>query len=490
MAPLQNVIPIRWSSGPLEIARRGKAEGFTPELKQALERFHDPASLDILKDSPIDCLVISWAAGLPEDAEQQKSAAPLVDAARKRNLTVVGWVDAAANAEAAIAAAKAAGLAAVVVENYKGKSTFPVIPYTDRAHVPWGSTAPVLAIGENVWPGVSMPDRGADAGPTSSPWIDSNAWYIQLAQARTRMPLWIPFDPPSKGRMVPASAYPTAIADTEAGGARWIISLDANLQAGLASGNRTALATFKSISDTAGFFQKRAAWKTYHSRGVCGVVSDFTGDNFEMSGEILNLLAKRNLQFRPIWKARAATASFAGLRSIIYADTQPPAPELRAKLMSFAELGGLLITGPKWGPEGKAITPPFATQFELRSLGKGRLAVAKDKLTDSYQVAVDAQLLTSRGADLAKLYNASSCLLLFTASPDAKKAVLHVIGYATGRNMGSRTAWVARKYGSARLVYPGVEGAPIKGIASEEYFGMEYQIPETAPGYFAIEFEA
>jgi hypothetical protein len=38
----------------LEIARREKTEDFSPRLRQALERWHEPAALEILKDTPID----------------------------------------------------------------------------------------------------------------------------------------------------------------------------------------------------------------------------------------------------------------------------------------------------------------------------------------------------------------------------------------------------------------------------------------------------
>src|ERR1017187_5034230 len=127
MAPLSNVVPMRWASGPLEIGRRGKADGFTLQKKETLERFHDPASLEILKNSPIDCLVLSWAAGLAEDAVQQKSAGPLIAAARQRNLAVVGWVENAADHQASIAAARSAGLTAVAIRNFKGQTDFPVI---------------------------------------------------------------------------------------------------------------------------------------------------------------------------------------------------------------------------------------------------------------------------------------------------------------------------------------------------------------------------
>ena len=353
MAQLQNAIPIRWAGGPLEIAVRGRTESLNPQTRQALERFHDPASLGVLEDSPIDCLVVSWAGGLPEDAAQQKSMAPLLEAARKRSLAVVGWVASAADPNAAIAAAKSAGLAGLAIQGFKGQSDFPVIPCWERAAVAWDATAPAMAVMDNVWPGVSRQSYGADAGPTSTPWLDSNGWYVQLARARSETPLWLIFDPPGAGYVTPAQSYSTAICDSAAPGARWVISLDANLRSGLAEGNSTARATLKQIGAAAGFFRNHQEWNTFYSLGVVGVISDFTGENFEMSGEILNLMARRNLQFRAIWKSQAMAQPFTGLKSLVYADTAAPAAGLRRKMMAFVEQGGLLVAGPKWGARGK-----------------------------------------------------------------------------------------------------------------------------------------
>src|ERR1035441_9048787 len=131
---LINSVPMRWQSGPLELANRQKKEGFTPQAGQTLQYWHTPAALDIIQGSPVNCLVISWAAGLAEDAEQQRTIKPLVDAARQRNLDVVGWVDGKADSNGAIAAAQAAGLTAVAIQGFTGKSEFPVLPWGDRAH--------------------------------------------------------------------------------------------------------------------------------------------------------------------------------------------------------------------------------------------------------------------------------------------------------------------------------------------------------------------
>ncbi len=483
---------MRWPAGPLEIAGRAKAKGFTAELRQALERFSDPTSLDILKDSPVNCLVVSWAGGLPEDGEQQKALGPLIDAARKRNLAVVGWVEGSTKHDAAIASAKSAGLAAVALGDFKGTPDFPVIPWGERASVPFDSAGPALAVTGNVWPGVVAPSGDATAGPTGVPWLDSNAWYIQLARARTSSPVWVMFDSPGGGRIVSAQNYMNAICDAESAGGRWVISLDPSLLTGLARGDARARETFQQIGSAAGFFEKHAAWKSYRSLGVVGVISDFAGENFDMSGEILNLLARRNLQFRVLWKAKALAQPFAGLKALIYADPEQPSPELRSKMMAFAELGGLLITGPGWQVKGRPANPDFPNQFEVCAFGKGRVAVARKELADAYEIAADVQYLLSHGNDLVKVYNSSSsgCALL-AASPDGRKAVLQILSYSGGRFASTRTVWIRQKHRSTRLWQIGAaEPVPIEALPSEEYFGMEYQIPSTAPGYFALEFDS
>ena len=483
---------MRWASGPLEIARRGRADGFSLQNKQTLERFHDPASLDILKNSPIDCLVLSWAAGLAEDAIQQKSAEPLVAAARERNLAVVGWVENTADHQASIAAARSAGLTAVAIQNFKGRTDFPVIPWGDRAKMPWDAPGPILAVSDNVWPGVSMPGNGSSAGPTGAPWVDSNGWFLQMARAHVSRPLWLMFDPPAKGRIFAAADYETAVCDAEIAGGRWAVSLDESVRAGLIAGNPAAREILDRIGGSIRFFDQHADWRTFRSLGVLGVISDFTGENYDMSGEILNLAARRNLQYRVIWKSEALAQPFTGLKALMYADKEAPEAPLRKKMMAFAEQGGLLIAGPKWGPEGAPADPGFDTQFAVRTYGKGRLAVAKDELTDAFQVAADAQLLVSHANDLVKVYNAASvgCTLVI-GSPDTKRELVQVLAFATGWSSGARTVWVSKKYrGAARLWSIGsAQPMRIEPVPADEYVGVECRIPAGVPGYFALEFE-
>ncbi len=493
---LENAVPMRWPSGPLEIARREKSEGFGGRVRQALERWHEPSALDILQDTPIDCLVVTWAAGLPADAEQWRTAAPLLEAARRRNVSVVGWVEGAGDHGQALAAAKTAGLTAVAIRGFSGSADLPVVSWSDREDVSWDSGAPVVAITGNVWPGVNSTQGSgaADAGPTSLPWLDSNGWYIQLARARLRAPLWVAFDPPGKGTVFSAQNYSNAVADSEVAGGRWLISLDDDLRASLAEGAGPALQSWKQIATTARFFRDHAEWRSYRSLGVVGVISDFKGPNFEMSGEILNLMARRDLLFRVIWKSQASAEPFAGLKALLFTDTAAPDPALRRKITEFVEQGGLLVTGPEWGAQGKPAPPDFPTQFDVRALGKGRLALARQALSDPYQVAVDAQFLLSHRYDLVKIYNApSSGCTRFTAPADGRRALLQCLSYADGGRGGGglRTIWVREQFAKARLWSVGKEPVSISAEPSEEYTGLEYHLPANAPrSYLALEFEA
>jgi hypothetical protein len=201
-----STVPLRWQSGPLEIARQSKAEGFSQTARQTLERWHDPATLAFLKGSPVDCLVISWAGGLPQDAEQQRTAAALISEARRRSLAVVGWVEGKVDSAAAIASAKSAGLDAVALEGFGGRSDFPVIAWGERAKAPWDAPSAVIAVTDNVWPGVRLSSSAGaadiESGPTATPWLNSNGWYAQLAGARVRKPIWMFFDPPGKGTVI------------------------------------------------------------------------------------------------------------------------------------------------------------------------------------------------------------------------------------------------------------------------------------------------
>jgi hypothetical protein len=417
-----------------------------------------------------------------------------VEAAHKRNLQVVGWVDGESDLDSAVTAGKSAGLDGVAVRGYRGQARLPVIAWGERANAPWDSTAPVLPVTDNVWPGVAVAGGGADAGagPTSVPWLDSNGWFIQLARARTSVPVWLIFDPP-RGAVIDPQAYALAICDSEAAGGRWVISFDERLRAGLLDGVAAARQTWDQVTRAAGFFAAHTAWRAYRPLGAVGVLSDFAGPHFELSGEILNLMARRDLLFRVIWKSQAAS-SLAGLKALVYADGDDPGQGLRRDIMSFVEQGGLLVTNRVWGAQGKAMQDAHP-RFDMRAFGKGRLALARETISDPYQLAGDTQILLSHANDLVRVYNGSSSgCTHYTSPPGSGRDLLQSLTYASGRQagVGLRSVWLQRKYRSAALWHTGADRpVPLKVTAAEDFPGVECGLPAmAAQGYFALELEA
>ena len=104
-------------------------------------------------------------------------------------------------------------------------------------------------------------------------------------------------------------------------------------------------------------------------------------------------------------------------------------------------------------------------------------------------------MLLSHRYDLVKIYNApSSGCTRFTAPAEGRKALLQCVSYADGgRGGGSglRTIWIREQFAKARLWGIGIDPVSIGAEPSEEYTGMEYHLPTTAPrSYLALEFEA
>ena len=412
----------------------------------------DPALLGLLEGTPFNCLALEWNAAL----------APVIAKARAAGLQVV-----AIGKEPALAAAAAAGLT----------------PPPD----------PVLVAKDSVWPGITGPvsitgnGSGPEpSGPTANPWIDSNGWMLRLAKVSSPgKTVWLTFEPPGPPRVVLLDAYLRAIADSGAWGGKWVVALDADLQGGLAKGDAKALASWKSIAAAVAFFDARRAWSGFEPLGVVGVISDFAGPNENTTPEILNLMGRRSLAYRIVETSAAATASVEGFKSLIYVDEAAPSPLLRRKLLAFANQGGLLMVGKSWDrPEGNP-TGMDHPRMDVRRVGKGRIAVAKDNPPDPFMVARDIHMLLGRTYDVARFFNLSAFLSNCTASPDRKQELVQIVSFAIRFANDVATAWVPGKYDSARLwSLDSAKGADVQMVS--ENGGTSILLPPV-PVYAGVE---
>lgn len=488
---IDDLVPLRWPCGPLDIEAGRRREGFTAEDREALERWCDPRTLERVANAPVSGLVLTWAAGSELDTEHQRSLAPLVAAARRTGFAVVGWVT-GGDLKKAAAAAHSSGLDAIATVSEGAVPGFTVLRFRERSDGNHSSSSFLGATG-NVWPGFpESPDEEVDAwtGATGRPWLDSNAWYVRLARTLAApKTLWLSFDPPDTPRPPSATAYVQAIADTALYGARWVVSLDPALRLGLAEGRTAAADTWTQIVRALAFFKDHRAWGDYRPVGQIGVVSDYSGSDEFLSHEVLNLLTRQGSLYRILEKKRALAEPFDELNAVLYADESPPEADLLRKLYAFAEGGGTLITPPGWEERGSREDDPWFTRYRVSRYGEGRLAVAREEPTDPHLLAEDAQLLMSHSHDRLRVYNPGLGHTHYSTTEGGGKGVLQMLRFRSRRlYAGSLTVWFRKPWASARTWQVGAAAAgPTDRTPAPP--GVELHLPPVSV-YCAVEVSA
>jgi hypothetical protein len=312
------------------------------------------------------------------------------------------------------------------------------------------TSAPATMIAEPVWPGVKRTGGGAgDAGPTGPPWVDANGWAIALARTKAAdKPVWVPADPPGD-RVLRPENFALTIADAEAYGGRWVVSLDEPTRKGLLTGDSQARETWDTIGKAFTYFAgQRPALSTAKPLARFGVMSDFLGENEFLGQEVLNLSARRHLAYRILLPS---SSDLAGLAGLLWIDGKAPAAETLARLRAFVNGGGILVVPSSVASvtDGLASRGRHETEYRMYSLGKGQIAVAPEPWSDPYVVATDAHRIIGRRHDPFRLWNASASNAYPVVA--GNRTIAQVINY-TGRPIGHpMSIWVAVKAKTARF---------------------------------------
>lgn len=361
----------------------------------------------------------------------------------------------------------------------------PGLPFVklDADHPPDG-----VALRLGVWPRVlpSTKKENADAGPTGGPWVDSNAWAVRLARVmEPGKAVWLTHVPPGGNEVVPVDSFMKPVAEAEAFGAHWVIAPDNFFATQLAAGNDKAMGEWKRIAATLRFFESRREWRDWQPVAPLAVISTFDGEGKLLSEEFLNLAPRRHLAYRALRVADLPTASLAGRKAAIYLEPEPPQGAARAKLLDFAQAGGLLIA-----PPGTVPTPPESRLAEhtVRRHGKGRVAMPLDKWDDPFVLVDQAHVLVSHREDPVRLWNAPDMDTYLVESPKADRAVVHLVPYAGGPTPRV-TLGLTKAYRTARVHTPGSGAAPRAVTAVRGQLGMEIPLGEFRD-YAAVELEA
>jgi hypothetical protein len=340
------------------------------------------------------------------------------------------------------------------------------------------------------WPGLKVDvgkDVDAASGPTGPPWIDSNAWFVRLAnQLIAPETTWLWYEPPAEGLRDPGGAYVQAIADAEVFGARWVVSLDADTRLDLALGREPGVETWDRVSRALEFFEAHRDWSRLAPVGQLGVISAFAGPDEWLSFEVLNLLSRYSRLYRALPRegdsspTRGAPSNpFDGLEALLYVDATPPDEGLLGRLYAFAEQGGTLITPPGWEERGELLPGPSFPRFRLSRYGRGRLAVAREELVDPYLLAEDAQALMSHRHDLVRVFNPGTGRFTYARSPDGRSAVVHLFPFSRYAFETHVSVWFRQPWETAvawEVSAPGPEPAE----RTDRETGVEFLLPPEA----------
>ncbi|HSB14913.1 MAG TPA: hypothetical protein VLE22_10675 [Bryobacteraceae bacterium] len=316
----------------------------------------------------------------------------------------------------------------------------------------------------------------ATATPTSEPWIDSNLWLVRSLTGHSRAPVWLHF------RVDGGSGddYARAIADTAAAGGRWAVELDDGFQADLRSGQSEALAKWGRIVNYLRFFEDHRGWREFVPSGPLGIVYDPAGKYVDISNEYLNLIARRRIPYRVIHRADLGAGALGGLKAVLAIDASPPRTGERALMESFAEAGGLVVTGPGWGK-----APAGGEGYEVENSGKGRVAIYREDPPDPETVSRDMLTLIGRANTGIRLFNGPSVLCHVTTGEAGARLLVQLINYAT-LPAEAVSLRVDGEYKAARVLSP---DAPPAELAVELAGGRTQVSLPAFSVYAAVVFE-
>ena len=471
-------VPMRWTGGPLEVAWRTHAKTLPADgaVRDALTRWYEPATLSLLENSPVNCLLVTWSA--PADgaveAEQQQLVKVYAEAAHKRGLVVLGLVYAAGDASKIASDANRAELDGLVLEGEftpefsadlrKAAGSLLVVEIAKDAESGRWKPAPIVAVAGAAPSARMLSEMGIRGAPSSQPWIESNIWLVRSFSLGSCMrPVWIS----SQLEKASLSDYERAVADAAAGGGHWIVSLDDGLRAKLRARNASALAEWRSISSYLKFAESHAGWRTAAPYGRVGFAVDAASTKQELAYEYLNLMTRRQVAYRLVARSGLNAAAVATFRAIVATELDPPTAAERKLLQDFAKDGGLVIAGPSWGDAPK--TEPFA---EIPT-GKGRIAVYRDP--DPEAVARDLKELLS-DEDLGVVpFNVPSVITFARGGDPGQPLVVQLVNYSD-HPAEAITLRMARKFRSARLETP--EGAAVDLAVRDAEGSTEVTIPK------------
>lgn len=415
-----------------------------PNLVPAHWNSADPKSLDLLKDSPVNCLLV----------EQPAWSRAFVEPAHQHSIEIFGVVRPGDDPVAETRRAMEAHLDGVALEGsfqpavlerartlLEG-SKMAVVELGLRSQMRLQGPDPIVGTFQGVWPGI-QPQQEVKAGPTASAWIDTNTGFLRFARAATSAAVWIANTPPPH-QAFPLQRYLQAIGDAGMTGARWVVTLDDDFLKRLLAGEDRARADWHTINDALRYYERHNDWRSAQPFGNLALVED-TNSGALLSGGVLDMIAVKHTPVRPIPASRLSESAIAPSQLAVNVDPQSLDDHQKDVLRAYTRAGGTLLTG----PPGWRFPQPRKDQITLE----------KADLEKLDEIWKEVNSFTGRHNLGARLFNVSSMLSNLLELPDHSQVILHLVNYSD-YPVDNVTVQLLGNYKSATLYRP--EGPPIK----------------------------
>ncbi|MFN0167645.1 MAG: hypothetical protein ACKV22_14560, partial [Bryobacteraceae bacterium] len=389
------------------------------DLVPARWTWSDTQSLELLKETPINCLLVNF------DPARGESWAAFSVKARQSGVETLAVLTPGPDIVKVATQAAAAKFAGIVLEGdfaegaaeqVRQATKALVIEMTPRYKMNLSGGVALLATYQAVWPGIQIQEEGAaKAAPSGGPWIDTNSGFLRAARAWGPSTLWLGNRPPAKA-VVKGERYLQVLSDAAMVGARWVLALDDEFAASLRKGDAKAVETWKRISQYLRFFEEHKAWRSFTAEGQLAIVQDAEAGAL-LSGGIVDMITVKHTPVRPVPRSRLSDEALRGVTMAVNVDAEGMSDSQRNALRSFTRGGGTLLTA----PPGWKSTAPHAPD---------RITLEKDEVERLDRIWKEVNSMIGRRNLGARLFNVSSMLSNLQAAPDGKQLFVHLVNYS------------------------------------------------------------
>ncbi|MBI3666375.1 MAG: hypothetical protein HY236_09160 [Acidobacteria bacterium] len=323
-----------------------------------------------------------------------------------------------------------------------------LVVYLQPAQIRWQVAAAQAVLRAGQWPGVrSGPERSGEedievSSASREPWVDANSYLVAYLRGMfPRRPAWLGYRPDpeagvTRGRAVPYETLELGLAEAFAAGGNFVLSIEEDYRKALLGGDPKALAAWRSLGETVGFLRQHAGLFRRPNRARLAVIAG----TLEQSGELLNLLYRRNLCPLGISSDAVPTLHPARFRAVVAANIDPPKGADLGRILDYARGGGLLITAPAAGAKRAWWLLPEAansrtyTDRDIYTFGKGRIIAYHEPIVDPSEFALDViDAVGVRTRDL-RLWNAGAVVGVATEDRATGRVYVTLLNYAEPRD--------------------------------------------------------